>query len=145
MFLVYKNDLPNLVNILNKLTCFLFADDTSIVAKNYDTNYIKGSRDELEEIGDWLLYNNLSVSFDKTVFMAVSHSRKITCKMKPEILGVVLKEVNRLKYLGIFIDNQLKLKEHIKYVCNRLSKLCGIVYCVKHYITSEHFILYSFC
>ena len=116
--------------------------DTSIVAKNYDMNDNRCSRDELEEIGDLLLYNKLSVNFDKTEFMTVSHSRKITCKIKPNILGVVLKEVNRLKYLGIFIDNQLKFKEHIKYVCNRLSKLSGILYCVKNYITSEHKILF---
>ena len=142
LFLVYINDLPKVVNNLNKLACFLFADDTSIVAKNYNMNDIRCSREELEEIGDWLLYNKLSVNFDKTEFMTVSHSRKLTCKMKPEILGVVLKEVNRLKYLGIFIDNQLKFKEHIKYVCNRLSKLCGILYCVKHYITSEQKLLF---
>ena len=140
--LVYIDDLPKVVNNLKTLNCFLFADDTSIVAKKYDMNDIRCSRDELEEIDNWLLYNKLSVNFDKTEFMTVSHSRKITCKMKPEILGVVLKEVNRLKYFGIFIDNQLKFKEHIKYVCNRLSKLCGILYCVKHYITSEQKILF---
>ena len=74
--------------------------------------------------------------------MTVSNSRKITFKMKPGFLGVVLKEVNRLKYLGIFIDNQLKFKEHKKHVCNRPSKFCGILYCVKRYITSEQKILF---
>ena len=36
LFLVYINDLPKVVNNLNKITCFLCADDTSIVAENYD-------------------------------------------------------------------------------------------------------------
>ena len=44
--------------------------------------------------------------------------------------------------MGNFNDNQLKFKEQIKYVCNRLSKLCGILYCVKHYITSEQKLLF---
>ena len=41
LFLVYINDLPKVVNILNRLTCFLFADYTSIVAKNYYMNDIR--------------------------------------------------------------------------------------------------------
>ena len=55
LFLVYINDLPKVVNNLNKLASFLFADDTSLVAKNNNMNDIRCSREELQEIGDWLL------------------------------------------------------------------------------------------
>ena len=42
--------------------------------------------------------------------------------------GIKLQKVNCCKYLGIFIDSNMKRSEHIDYIYNKLIKFVGIFY-----------------
>ena len=39
-----------------------------------------------------------------------------------------------LKYFDVYIDDKLTWKNQIDYFCSKLSKVCGMVYKLKHYV-----------
>ena len=41
------------------------------------------------------------------------------------INNVVIEKVNSIKYLGFIIDRDLKLKEHLEYICREIGKKIG--------------------
>jgi len=43
------------------------------------------------------------------------------------INGKIIQNVECCKYLGIFIDSDLKWQEHINYVCNKPIKFVSIL------------------
>jgi hypothetical protein len=48
--------------------------------------------------------------------------------------GMILKQVSCSKYLGVFIDDELKWKTHINYVVKKLLKYVGIFYKLRSYL-----------
>ena len=51
---------------------------------------------------------------------------------KLKINGVSLEKCSSYKYLGLLIDDGLTWKEHVKHVCQKLSKACGIISKIRH-------------
>ena len=51
---------------------------------------------------------------------------------KLKINGVALERCSAYKYLGLWIDEGLTWKTHVKHVCQKLSKACGIVSKIRH-------------
>ena len=41
---------------------------------------------------------------------------------------------NHVKYLGVLVGNQLSWKNHIDFLHNKLSKVCGMIYKLRHYV-----------
>ena len=53
-------------------------------------------------------------------------------RLHVDIQNVHLEEKSVVTFLGILIDNKLLWKEHIKYVCNKISITIGILRVLKH-------------
>ena len=51
---------------------------------------------------------------------------------KLKINGVPLEKCTSYKYLGLIIDDGLTWKEQVKHVCQKLSKVCGIISKIRH-------------
>jgi hypothetical protein len=65
LFLLYINDLPNVVK--NKSKPILFADDTSIIATNCNPkDFIRDIMTIFEYLNKWFRANSLSFNFEKT-------------------------------------------------------------------------------
>ena len=41
---------------------------------------------------------------------------------------------NSIKYQGIYLDRELSWKIHIDYLAKKLSKVCGMIYKLRHYL-----------
>ena len=41
-----------------------------------------------------------------------------------------LEQKNRIKYLGVWIDDKINWKSHISFICSRISKNSGIFYTI---------------
>jgi hypothetical protein len=59
-----------------------------------------------------------------------------------ELVGKVVKTVNCVKYLGVLVDQRLSFKDHISYVCKRVSKLTGLVYKVRDILIRDNLLLF---
>lgn len=46
-----------------------------------------------------------------------------------------------VKYLGVHVDAKLTWKDHIAYVCNKISRAIGVMYKIRNHITKEALLL----
>ena len=47
---------------------------------------------------------------------------------KIKIGNVMVDKTKQCKYLGVYIDEELKWTDHIEYICNKLHKFIGVFY-----------------
>jgi hypothetical protein len=109
--------------------CLLFADDTSIFLSQTDQEYLTTSlNEELKKLNIWMKTNKLSVNINKTNYVIFSSKQKTTKINLPVLFDdKPLKRVNVVKFLGIYIDENLTWKYHIDHVCNKISKSIGVI------------------
>ena len=134
LFLIYINDLPNASNFFVKL----FADDTflSLSCQNFKelekkTNY------EIKKIYNWLKANKLTLNITKSKFMIISKRKGVNTNFKLKINGLRLERCSSYKYLGLFIDEGLTWKNHVKHICQKMSKVCGIISKIRHCVNMK--------
>ena len=72
--------------------------------------------------------NKLSVNINKTNYVIFSSKQKTTKVNLPVLFDdKPLKRVNVVKFLGIYIDENLTWKYQIDPVCNKISKSIGVI------------------
>ena len=113
LFLLYINDLTE-VDIKGQFT--LFADDTTILWHSKDSTLWEQTCSDISKIKDWYDSNLLSLNVNKTNIMT------FRCNFIDISLGNHVLE-NKLcsKFLGLNIDCNLKFKEHIINISNKLA------------------------
>ena len=128
LFLIYVNDI---VKCCNNCTPVLFADDTNLIFshKNLNQLYVQ-TNIELNNICNWFKCNKLSINIEKTKFLlfkpqsrALSQNSTLTI----EIDGKQIEQVSEIKFLGVYIDQQLSWKFHICQKNNQLSRNIGVL------------------
>ena len=100
LFLIYINDLPN---ASEKLTFYLFADDTNIYYESKDlSNLTKVVNKELRLVKKWLDANKLSLNINKTNYI-IFHSSSVNVPPGSNIkIGKKhIKRVEFVKFLGL--------------------------------------------
>ena len=127
LFLIYINDLPKISTVFHTV---LFADDTcfTLAGDNFD-DLIATFNNELNIFSNWLIINRLTINHEKTV--AINFSLKKAFNINVNMLRInnhQLNYVESTKYLGIMLDKNLTFREHIEYICNRISKSIGIMF-----------------
>ena len=91
--------------------------------------------------------NKLKLNISKTTYI-LFQNRSVKYSIPPLVLdGEIIKQVNYTKFLGVNIDQNLNWKYHIDHVCLKLSKITGILYKVRHNLTTEAMIsiYYTLC
>ena len=107
----------------------MFAEDTCIFLTHSDLSYLISIMNaELENINAWMKINKLSVNTGKTNYIIFRPKQKsIMLNISVLFDSKPLKRVNVVKFLGLFIDENLTWKFHIDQVCIKISKSIGII------------------
>ena len=92
---------------------------------------------ELTNITDWLALNKLSLNENKTKVM-IFHSKQRKIKQH-EIPKIVINHkpvevISQFKFLEIIMDSNLARTPHLNSLAVKLSRVCGILARLKHYI-----------
>jgi len=82
---------------------------------------------ELEKVYDWLKSNRLTLNISKSKFMLITKKRINLSNFSVNLNGTELEECDNYKYLGVYFDKNLNWKKHIDYICEKISKSCGIL------------------
>jgi hypothetical protein len=124
LFLLYINDMSR---VSRELQFVHFADDTTVFLEGSNLSELFDVMNrELDKIDKWLSCNRLSINLSKTSYMIFSNRDKNVNKTLL-VRDVNISETDVTKFLGILIDNRLSFNYHIKNVCNKVSKSCGIL------------------
>ena len=76
---------------------------------------------------------------NKTVQMNI-RNKKSASKSVFKFDGVFIKVYTLFTYLRIYVDSKLSSQSYIEYIKKRLSKQCGIICKLRHYVPRNHLI-----
>ena len=137
LFLVFINDIAQSTK---GGAIKLFADDTNvfIVSNDLKTLYTKAN-DVLNDIRIWVNANKLTVNLDKTNYIlfkpkALTSQSLTDCNLTLYFNNLPIKRVSQVKYLGVWIDENLFWDYHISQLILKLRAFISIIYKVKHAI-----------
>jgi hypothetical protein len=124
LFLMYIDDLPELLSS----KCRLFADDTVIYREINKVEDRVILQDDLNTINEWCKKWAMSVNYKKCVYMKVGRLRNKSgiCPIY-KMNDIVLQEVGKYKYLGVFINNKLTWDDQIVNVQAKANRALGFV------------------
>ena len=132
LFIIYINDLESVCNIVQPT---FFADDTNLLIPlekplTNESEIIN----ELQLIDGWLKANKLALNLDKTHCMPFKKKNR----HHEFVIGTESIQVSdSVKYLGIWVDRNLKFGEHAQYLIKKLGKHLGIVSRLRHFVSKN--------
>jgi len=144
LFLLYINDLPN---VLNFSKIIMYADDVVIWYSHNCLNIVTDiMNSEMKNIYNWYTENKLSINFSKSNYMIFHGNKKIIpSNMEPIFLGSnSLEQVKVVKYLGIYIQNNLRWSHQIKCVTTKIAAYVGIISKIRHYFSLKIILMYYY-
>ena len=117
---------------------FNHADDTKLFSSGFNASSLQvGVNNDLVIIAEWLKVNKLSLNIKKTHFMCFSAKNKPSPCISLQMDGEALVEVNKSKFLGVIIDNKLSWKDHISFVCRKVTRGIGVIIKARKVLHSE--------
>ena len=136
LFLIYINDLHNSIK---HSEVFHFADDTNLlhISKNTPNRMARKINSDLKSLRHWLLANKISLNAGKTELIIFKNAKKqIPNNIKIKICGKQLPLCKQIKYLGIYIDENLSWKYHIDQLATKLKRANNLLAIARHYVPS---------
>jgi hypothetical protein len=126
LFLLFINDLPR---VIHNAEAVLFADDTNILITGTNilllNEKIQNIKNQLE---NWFYENYLIINMDKSKVLFFWQSRSVPsirplfCTNDKEVVCSV-----DVKFLCIYIAEDLSWSTHTSYVCQKLSKTIYLI------------------
>ena len=92
---------------------------------------------DLKLIFEWLCGNRLSLNTDKTEFLIFRPPKRKFQRVTLSLNQKTIFESNKIKYLGLILDNKLNWKHHISELSKKLSRSLGIICKIKPYCSSN--------
>ena len=154
LFLIYINDIVNSSVVGNFV---LFADDTNIfVSGKNKIDAYKNANQVMDDVAKYMHKNQLHINLDKSVYMhfrpSLTYSERLTCARVHEygseptlkIGNTKLKKVDKVKFLGVIIDENLSWEPHIEHLTKKLnSSIVMIKRIIKFIPKSEYMKIYD--
>ena len=136
LFLIYINDLNTAIKFC---TTRLFADDTCLLIKNKSLKQMQKQLNlDLRNLCKWLKANKISLNASKTEMILFRHPNKeVNYNLKIKIDGKKLQSSDYVKYLGIYLDPFLKWNHHVDIIAPKLSRACGMLMKIRHYVSES--------
>ena len=136
LFIIYTNDHPSCLNLTKTI---LFADDTTIYLSSNDHDLLyKIMNDELDRLTDWFQANKLSLNATKTNYMLFTNRDIQNLNTTLTLGNSIIDKVKCTKFLGMYIDENLKWNEHTHKVTQKLTRSYYAINKAKHSLNKRH-------
>ena len=138
LFILFVNDFPE---VSTKFTSLLYADDTAILFQSKTNEALQHLlNEELPKVDQWFKLNKLLLNTDKTYYQ-LYNTTKQHISLDVRIKDATIKHADTVKYLGVFIDKDMKWNSHIISLSHIISRNIGIIYRSKHFLTNNYRLL----
>ena len=134
IFLIFCNDLHHHLQFLESIQ---FADDTTLYMGHKSVKFLKFCLEtDLMTIQDWFRSNKLTLNIDKTVILWFKQNALTSPETENiEICGLKLQCATFTKFLGLWLDNALNWKEHVRRLILKLSSRRSLLCRGKNFLT----------
>ena len=138
LYLIYFNDIKNLYseNDIN-----IFADDTCLLSTDEDIHVAMNKmKENVSKLEEFITANGIRINETKTEYMIIGPKGKPTPDLCSELLyrGKALRKTDKIKMLGVIIDEKLSFKKHIEILMNnRLRKFLPIFYRMRQFMSTD--------
>lgn len=126
LFLLFVNDVFHL-KLHGRL--ILFADDACLSYVENDPHTMKSHMQiDIDTLAKWFTDNRVTMNVKKTKSMVISN-KPMNRNFSLNILSknIPIEQVERFRYLGITIQNDLRWNEHITGISRKISSLGGVI------------------
>ena len=91
--------------------------------------------ENLKCVSDWCDANRLTINANKTNFVIIKSKRKMTkCQGVLKIKNKIIDEVENARFVGVIVDQNLSWHQHINEVKEKISKITGVFYRLRHFV-----------
>ena len=136
LFLIYINDLES---HLKQVKPTFFADDTSVFISGHSIHSIQTEVDTtMNQLVEWFERNRLIINTQKTVAISFHHiqNNKHECPTI-NIGNKTITHTDSTKFLGLWLDQNLKWLTHIQILTRKLGKICFALRIVRQSLSLE--------
>ena len=154
LFLIYINDIINSTELGHFV---MFADDTNIFVSGKDENEAyRNANSVLRKVNKYMFENLLHINLNKSVYMHfrpnLNASERLTCARTRQygsenilkIADYKLKKVDKVKFLGVIIDDKLNWEPHIEHLAEKLNSSIIMIKRISKFIPkSEYMKIYD--
>ena len=136
-FLKILSIYPHLKNVHRYTKIIMYADDMLIISQHADLDVMSSMlQKSLDSIVRWCNHNKMTVNKDKTKCMVISNKKNIA--MTPlKIENRLLCQVTHYEYLGVIIDQDLKMIPHVESMYKKANSKLGILSKIRRFITEK--------
>ena len=135
LFLIFINDLPLHLEFCD---IDLFADDATFHTKGKSKSDVEPKlQTDGENSHTWAKNHKMKIHYDKTSCMALGTkhvTQNDTSNLNINIDSNTIKQVNKQKLLGVFIDEKLSWGAHIDYLCATISTKISLLKQLSTYV-----------
>ena len=127
LFNIYISDIIFKISYSCKLISF--ADDILVYCSDRNMDVILENLSfSAESINNWLEELNLSISVGKSKFMVLNYNKNsfLENEFQIEIGNNILKNCSSIRYLGMYIDSNLRWDLHVKFLKEKTRKIIGM-------------------
>ena len=78
--------------------------------------------------------NKLTLNYDMCKCMIVCGKPIDSLSLDLTVNNVKIKRTESVRYLGVQLDENLSWKSHVENLKKKLSKLCGVIFKLRHYV-----------
>ena len=131
LFLLFINDLPQ----ASKFNATLFADDANLHISHQNPHTLQVMvNEEIENIENWMYSNKLTLNYSKCCYMIISRKPLNISEFSLTMNNLNIKRSDGVKYLGVLLDENLTWKNQVQKLNKSLSKICGLIFKIRHYV-----------
>ena len=131
LFLLFINDLPQ----ASKFNTTLFADDANLNFSHHDPAILQVKvNEEMKKIDKRMNLNRLTLNYNKCKYMILSKRKLALSQFQLTVNNSSIERTDCIRYLGVMIDDKLTCKSHIDKLHKKLSKICGLIFKLRHYV-----------
>ena len=154
LFLIYINDIVNSSTLGDFV---LFADDTNIfVVGKTEVEAYSRANILMSQINDYMISNQLHINMSKCTYMhfrpgynneerqSCARTRMYNPDLALKLDGIKIKKVDKVKFLGVIIDDKLNWEAQIDHLENKLKCSIIMIKRIRKYIPkSEYLRIYN--